>query len=46
MVGPTQGEAYIKMKLRDQEASLAMIEADEGLKALTKVGQAGDPTTD
>ena len=39
MVGPSQGEAYIKMKLRDQEASLAMVESDAGLKALTKVGR-------
>ena len=30
------GEAYLKMKLKDQEASLAMIEADPDLKGLNK----------
>ena len=37
VVGPNMGEAYLKMKHKDQEASLAMIEADPDLKGLQKV---------
>ena len=35
------GDAYIRMKLKDQEASLAMIEADPQLKGLRKVRKEG-----
>lgn len=37
VIGPTMGDAYIRMKLKDQQASLAMIETDPDLKDLRKV---------
>ncbi|KAG1670431.1 hypothetical protein FOA52_010167 [Chlamydomonas sp. UWO 241] len=37
VIGESQGAAYLKMKLKDQEASLAMLESDSELQALRKI---------
>jgi hypothetical protein len=37
VIGPNQGDAYIRMKLKDQAASLANIESDPALTGLRKV---------
>jgi hypothetical protein len=37
VIGPTHGDAYIRMKLKDQAAALANIESDPALTELRKV---------
>ena len=40
VVGPSQGEAYIKMKLKEQDKCLDMVNSDPKLQGLRKVGGA------
>lgn len=37
VIGPTMGDAYIRMKLKDQQQSMAMLEGSRELAQLRKV---------
>ncbi|GFR49978.1 hypothetical protein Agub_g12120 [Astrephomene gubernaculifera] len=37
VVGPAQGDAYLRLKMRDQVAALEMVAADPGIRPLRKV---------
>jgi len=37
VVGPTQGDAYVRLKLKDQAAALHMLDTDPAIKDLTHV---------
>lgn len=37
VIGPTMGDAYLRMKLKDQQASLHMVDTDPDLVGLRKV---------
>ncbi len=38
LVGPSQGDAYLRLKMKDQIAALEMVAADPALRKLRKVG--------